>query len=208
MTKEITVIKSWEQVTLTQFNEISRLLDEEKDRTKAAQKVVEYLYDIDPLSIPYTTYIHLLNALNDMLASDIKSCKLTSDMTYHLNGREYTLDTNVAAFSTAQYIDFTNFAKKPLSAIDMLSCVLLPKGHKYLDGYDVDEAKHDIGSMPVALAFGISNFFVNWSRRSITTFLRSLSSMMEKEPRNRAKVEQMKRKVEELDKAMASFLSY
>ena len=202
---KITVIKSWEQITLAQFNEISRILDTTKDRSKAGQKVVEYLYDIDPMAIPYQDYLHLLNALNEMLASDIRSWPLTSNLRYPINGREYVLDTNVAAFTTAQYIDFTNYAKKPLSTIDMLSCVLLPKDHKYLDGYDIDQVKEDIGSLKVSQAFGISNFFVSWSRRSITTFLLSLTSLMMKEPKNKEKVEELQKKVEELDKTLASF---
>ena len=76
--------------------------------------------------------------------------------------------------TTAQYIDFQEYANTGDSAIvEALSCLLIPQGCKYLQGYDVTEVQKAIREeMSTYDAMGLLAFFLSksakWLQRSLT----------------------------------------
>lgn len=201
-----TIIKSWNQITLQQFMTITEMQIAEPDAEKYTRKVIEYLYDIDPLQIPYTDYLTMIRGLNEFFSKPITELKISKNGEYIINDTCYILDINPASFTTAQYIDFTTFAKDgKFNYIDMLSAVLIPKGHIYNDGYDMDKTKSDLGSMPVDSALGIVGFFLKWSKASIKTILRFLTSKKRMKKVDRAKWKALQKEITRLCRVMESF---
>lgn len=200
---ERVIIKDWKQVTLQQFVAMIEIQSHETDPTAAMQKIVELLYRIDPMMMPYTDYLTIVRALNGFFDKPVGAMRVTKNGEYILNGTTYVLSINPAAFSTAQYIDFTNYAKNgKIGYVDMLSAVLIPAGHIYNDGYDMDKAKADIGSMPVDSALGIVNFFSRWSKASIATILRFLTSKRMLKKVDKAKRMEIKKEINRLSQSM------
>ena len=202
---DIKIIKDWKQVTLQQFVAMVEIQGNETDPTKAMEKVTMYLYGIDPMKMPYTDYLAIIRGLNSLFEKPLSEQKITKNGEYILNGTAYVLNINPAAFTTAQYIDFTNFAKNGrIGYVDMLSAVLIPAGHIYNDGYDMDKTKTDIGSMPADLALGIVNFFLKWSKASIATILRFLTSRKRMKKVNKEKQKALRAEIKRLCQLLES----
>ena len=67
---------------------------------------------------------------------------------------------------TGQYIDFKAYAAdKEKYFLQLLSVLLVPKGHRYNEGYDIDELQKALGEMPMTEALAIVAFFLlSWQR--------------------------------------------
>ena len=83
--------------------------------------------------------------------------------------------TDIRKMTTAQYIDFQTFAKASEGRIaELLSCFLLPDGHRYNTGYDIAEVQKAIREfLPVTAGQGLLAFFLKTSQRSMLSTLRS-----------------------------------
>ena len=77
--------------------------------------------------------------------------------------------------TAAQYIDFQTFSRRGISAAPgVLSCMLVPEGRRYADGYDpVDVQKAVAENLPVSDAFALYAFFLRSLRRSMAAILTS-----------------------------------
>ena len=92
-----------------------------------------------------------------------------------VNGNQYEVDALVGHFSTAQYIDFTNYMKDTSNYSYVKKCLsvfFIPKGHKYNDGYDMEAVIKDMGSLPIDIAMSECFFF----SRQFAKFMRIFQS--------------------------------
>ena len=98
---------------------------------------------------------------------------------YTLNGHKYNVTMNMQALTTAQYIDFQQMADKSGEMpAEFLSIILVPEGHKYNDGYAMEEVVSDIENyMSVEDAMGLSAFFLRLLGISIRRSIRKLRRM-------------------------------
>ena len=98
---------------------------------------------------------------------------------YTLNGHKYKVSLNMQALTTGQYLDFQQLADKCREMpAEFLSVLLIPNGHKYNDGYDLEEVVKDIENyMSVEDCMGLSAFFFNLLQISIRRSIRSLKRM-------------------------------
>ena len=99
--------------------------------------------------------------------------------TVTINDTIYTVCHRMDQVTTGQYIDWCTYMGGDKNVIDLYSCFVIPKGHKYGDGYDLDKAKEDIAELPISVAAFISNFW----KTSLHIFLRRSAREMEKEAR-------------------------
>lgn len=72
----------------------------------------------------------------------------------------------------------------------------------------MEKTRQDIGGMPCSNALAISNFFVAWSKRSILTILRFLTSQIRRTKKNKEKVRELKKELETLSNLLESFPSF
>lgn len=119
-----------------------------------------------------------------------------------INGTTYTVCKDMEAISTGQYIDWCTYMSGDKNLTDLYSIMCIPEGHKYGEGYSLDDAKADMADLPLPVVSFISNFW-NASQGS---FLRLLARQMNKEVRKlrrmRLKTEEERQMLEELEKAV------
>lgn len=161
----------WKTLTVNQYEQLNDLYN--LDRSRFTTNAIEVLFGVKKadVSVPLAEYNRLLGELA-FFSTPMPKGKIKN--TYTLNGREYVVDLNLVAFSAVQYQDLMQYAKGDKRLSDMLSCVVVPKGHKYNDGYDLEQAKEDIGSMGVVDGTAITAFFFTYWKAFTRTFRDSL----------------------------------
>lgn len=130
---------------------------------------------------------------------------------YCLNGRTYCLLKNAGEMTTAQYIDYQSIVVEKFEEhiIDLMSIILVPKGHIYNDGYDNEQVMNDISTLSVTEALGIADFFITKYRRLLRqTLLYSKAEMwiaVQKTPKENK--EEIRSKAKEFNKHLDELLS-
>ena len=147
-----------------------------KDENERVYTIMEAVFGEDVLDLPLKDFNEKCKELqflqkeipNDLHVKDIK-----------VNGREYYFDGLLGKITTAQYIDFQNYQKNN-DEQKSFSVFIIPKGHKYNDGYDMDQVFKDILDMPVPILFSASFFFSRQFELFIRIFRRYSIKQMKK----------------------------
>jgi len=180
--------KCWNDITvadLIKIREIDSLqmaTDDEKN-LKVAALLAGIPYD-ELLMIPLDKVRGIMDN-TDFLMQKPQPAKARN--TYTINGKKYKLFKTPSEMTVAQYISFQQiqadgFEKRPL---EMLSLFLIPEGHQYNDGYDMEEVMDDMGNMNICDALGVCCFFMRRCLKSIR-HIKVLSTLMLKVERLKA----------------------
>lgn len=123
--------------------------------------------EIDELSLTeYLTYQDSLKFLDDRF----KEPKPRRE--YILGGTEYTAVERFDKITTGQFISYEEYLKMEDNIIPMLSVCLVPKGHKFGDGYDMDKVREDISRyLSTPDAYALRNFLWLSLRRYVEATL-------------------------------------
>ena len=100
--------------------------------------------------------------------------------TIKINKETYNIDTNLQNFTIAQYIDFQSFYSKRKSNErvlgNILACFIIPKGHKYAEGYDIQELVSTLNNnLDILTANEIMFFF----SQAISNFNKGFSELFQ-----------------------------
>lgn len=145
---------TWNNITYRQLLDIREAANIE-DENERVYAIMEAVFGEDVLDLPLKDFNEKCKELqflqkeipNDLHVKDIK-----------VNGREYYFDGLLGKITTAQYIDFQNYQKNN-DEQKSFSVFIIPKGHKYNDGYDMEQVFNDILDIPVPVLFSASFFF-------------------------------------------------
>ena len=166
---------NWTDITYRQLLDIREAanIKDDNERVYAIMEVVfgESVLDLDLKNFAMKCKeIEFLQKEipNDLHIKDIK-----------VNGREYYFDGLLGNITTAQYIDFQNYQKNN-DEYKTFSVFIIPKGHKYNDGYDMDQVFNDILDIPVPVLFSASFFFSRQFELFIKIFRRYSTKQMKK----------------------------
>lgn len=156
---------TWYDVTLYQFEKLQDLMkiDNEEERLFA---IAELLLGEEVTNLPISEFIIATKQLS-FLSEEIEHKIPPKNL--ELNGRKYTVDCLLGRVSTAQYIDFQNHLKGNDIAVT-LSVFIIPKDHKYNDGYDMLQVIDDIRSIPIPIVNSLSFFFSRQFKESMRIF--------------------------------------
>ena len=168
---------NWSNITLEQYLEIQAI--KEIDSMDVMVELIRILFKIeDPESLPYTEFIKYSQELSFM-SKDIERVPLKD--TYQINGRNYKLENNVMQLTTSQVIDYRNYSKEDNHIAKILSVFLIPEGHKYNDGYDIEQVINDLFDLDIQTVVSILDFFQKcWSvftEVSLTYLMDQLQTM-------------------------------
>ena len=147
-----------------------------EDENERVYAIMEAVFGEDVLNLPLKDFNEKCKELqflqkeipNDLHVKDIK-----------VNGREYYFDGLLGKITTAQYIDFQNYQKNEEEQ-KTFSVFIIPKGHKYNDGYDMEQVFNDILDIPVPVLFSASFFFSRQFELFIKIFRRYSIKQMKK----------------------------
>lgn len=150
--------KQWSDITLKQFAKLKAINEREyDDDTDRLCDILSVVYETDINQVPITTYNAMVNGLGFM-SDDVPTKRVHGH--YNFNDVRYEFCSNVAEITTAQFMDFQNYAMAD-DIRGMVGCVLIPKDHKYNDGYDMSFLDSvDIVTAKAAVSF----FIVCWTR--------------------------------------------
>ena len=165
---------NWADITVAQYLQINDAVNATYDEEGGLQKrLIEIVYEIEDADImTVTDYLKCINSI-----AFIREAPTPSKVrdTYRLGTTDYTFTKDINTITTAQYFDYTQYQKQDtINMIDFISVFLVPTGHKYNDGYDINVVKEDIKTMGICEALGMMDFFSKaWQHftKVSTTFL-------------------------------------
>lgn len=166
----------WNDVTLNQFLKMKEIV-EITDETERMLSLMELFFGEDIVNLPVADFNKKAKEL-EFLSEQVPNNHIVKSAT--INGRKYKIDALLGNISTAQYVDFNNYAKQENNTDKMLSVFFIPEGHKYNDGYDMLQVIKDMGDLPIDIALSECFFFRRQFNKFIQIFQRSLSKTVNK----------------------------
>jgi len=169
------MVDNYDDLTLGKYMEIQAIAKqeglEEIDRQVQILAILSGKYEEEILHLPIGEYRRLV-AKASFLSSP--------EMTYHPIAKKYLVGgfelypvRDFRKLEAGQYVDFQTYApdlEKYL--VEFLSVILVPKGHRYNEGYDVMDVQKAIRQeMSVTDGVSLAGFFLNWCRQSILNSL-------------------------------------
>ena len=165
------IIDNYNRLTLGQYMEIQEISRNEslEDIDKQVQilSILTGVAEDELLHLPIQEYKELV----------VKSGFLNPDnINYHPIAKKYILGKfelipcrDFRKIETCQYIDFQTYAPDlDKCLVEFLSVILVPKGHRYNEGYDILEVQKAIREeMSVSDGVSVAAFFLTWCRKSI-----------------------------------------
>ena len=165
------IIDNYNRLTLGQYMEIQEISRNEslEDIDKQVQilSILTGVAEDELLHLPIQEYKELV----------VKSGFLNPDnINYHPIAKKYILGKfelipcrDFRKIETCQYIDFQTYAPDlDKFLVEFLSVILVPKGHRYNEGYDILEVQKAIREeMSVSDGVSVAAFFLTWCRKSI-----------------------------------------
>lgn len=202
----------WKDLDLKTYRKVYEITSnafttEEDKRLKVAALLGGITYE-QLLEQPLTATTEMVNNIA-FLFERPKPIKIKKE--YVLNGRAYTPFKDFLEIQTNQYIDYQSIIVENFEEhlIDLMSIILIPKGHTYLDGYDKSQQLEDLETLSVAEALGIADFFISKYRKSLKRILlyskAELTVAVMKAPKETRK--ELREKKKELDKNLDELLS-
>ena len=165
------IIDSYNQLPLGKYMEIQEVSRNEslEDIDKQVQilSILTGVAEEEILHLPLPEYKELV----------VKSGFLAPEnINYHPVAKKYILGKfelipcrDFRKIETCQYIDFQTYAPDlDKYLVEFLSVILVPKGHRYNEGYDILEVQQAIREeMSVSDGVSLAGFFLTWCKKSI-----------------------------------------
>lgn len=197
----IKMIDNYRNLPVGKWLEILELSkDENVDALEQQVKTIAILTGLtedEVLDLPIMEYKSLA-AKTKFLEKDYDG-KLQIAKSYGLNGMELIPVKDFNKITTAQYVDYQTFSKEgDMYLVQTLSTLLVPKGKKYNDGYDMDAVQQAIReNLSVADVLSLYAFFLTKWVKSIKDSQTYLDKEIKKIP-NKEMREKLMKQVQEM----------
>lgn len=171
----------WNDLTIGQYERICSIFKEDIDDEEKMIGVVTVVYGItedEVMRQPLTRTREMIASVEGLKTSpdDVRTKKR-----YRLKGKLYNVCLDADKITTAQYIDYQTYSKDlERNIAEVLSVVLIPRGKRYGEGYDVAKLIGDIReSFPLGDALSIAKVFrYRWLKSIRRSLLCSEALMM------------------------------
>lgn len=189
------MIDNYNNLSIGKYIEITRIVRDENlpevDRQVRMLSVLSGRTEDDILNAPITDFAELSRTAR-FLERPPETKPEARDV-YELGDFRLVPLKDVRKMTTAQYIDFQTFGREAdKNIVEMLSCLLVPEGMRYNDGYDVVEVQAAIRErMDCVSALGVYAFFfesLRTSMRGILTSCRRAARKAEMAPETRKRL--------------------
>ena len=197
----IKIIDNYRNLSVGKWLEILELSkDENVDALEQQVKTISILTGLtedEVLDLPIVEYRELASKTK-FLEKEYDG-KLQIAKSYGLNDMELIPVKDFNKITTAQYVDYQTFSKEgDMYLVQTLSTLLVPKGKKYNDGYDMDAVQQAIrDNLSVADVLSLSAFFLTKWVKSIKDSQTYLDKEIKKIP-NKLMREKLMKQVQEM----------
>lgn len=201
------MIDNYNDLTVGKYQEIRVLLNGEVvDEYSTNIQLVSILSDMtedEVLSLELTQYKALNQKLSFLLQEPPK--RMIANV-YKIGGYELETMLAIDKMSVAQYVDYQTFVKDvDKYLVEMLSIFLIPKGHKYNEGYDIIEVQKAIrDNLSIVDAMSLSAFFLLWYQsltKATVTYLTKKMKKLKKKMKNPMEIQKMEEVIANLENA-------
>lgn len=192
----IKIIDNYRNLPVGKWLEILELSkDENVDALEQQVKTIAILTGLtedEVLDLPIMEYKSLASKTK-FLEKEYEG-KLQIAKSYGLNGMELIPVKDFNKITTAQYVDYQTFSKEgDMYLVQTLSTLLVPKGKKYNDGYDMDAVQEAIReNLSVADVLSLYAFFLTKWVKSIKDSQTYLDKEIKKIPNKEMREKLMK----------------
>lgn len=176
MKEDIKIIDNFKELLLGDYMDILAVSnDEHIDELDKQVKIISILTGKDEefiLELPIATYQRLSGKLGFLYGDLPTATRLAS--VYKIGKFELVPVTDMRKVITSQYIDFQSLHQAGFEShfVEILSCILIPKGKKYCQDYDILEVQNAIRSgLSVFDAASMYAFFLVSCKASIKDML-------------------------------------
>lgn len=194
------IIDSFSKLTLGKYEEILAIANddalEDIDKTIGILSVLTGATEDEISHLPIAEFTMLSAKSKFLQATDFKAGRMARK--YKIADWELIPVSDYRKLETAQYIDFKTYASEMEGhMVELISVILVPKGHRYNEGYDIIELQKAIReNMSVTDGATIVGFFFVWSQRLMADSLRYCRREAER-IKDREKREKVLKMVEE-----------
>lgn len=199
------IIDSYNKLTLGKYMEIQEVSRNEslEDIDKQVQilSILTGVAEEEILHLPIQDYKELV-AKSGFLDPE--------NINYHPVAKKYLLGKfelipcrDFRKIETCQYIDFQTYAPDlDKYLVEFLSVILVPKGHRYNEGYDILEVQKAIrDEMSVSDGVSLAGFFLTWCKKSIKASL-NYSKQEAMRIKDKTKREEIMGKIQEQERLL------
>ena len=189
----MTIIDNYRNLPVGKYLEICDLArDENVDPLTQQVKTISILTGLtedEVLALPIMEYKEFAGKTK-FLEKDYDG-KLQIAKSYGLNGMELIPVKDITKINVAQYVDFQTFSKEgDKYIVESLSTLLIPKGKKYNEGYEISDIHKAIReNLSVADVLSLSAFFLKMWVKSIKDFqifsIKEIQKIPDKEKRDK-----------------------
>lgn len=168
---------NWKQITLHQWKQLEEISNKEyEDDILKTADIISVVFGIDdPMELTPSQFNAFVSELN-FLTESIPETKLCN--TYTINGTKYNFDGNCFSMTMSQLMDWRSFSTaEHIDYGNCLSVFLVPEGHKYNDGYDMEKTLEDIDLLPITDVMKIYSFW----QAGFVLFTETLTSYFNKQ---------------------------
>ena len=132
----------WKDINIKQFKNINKILkDENLTDVEKNLELIAYVFNLDEDDLydmdlgTIHKYTNELEFINEFKPDYTKEPKIK-----HIGDYEVGVDYHLSKFTVAQYIDFmAEINSNEPDIARLCATILIPKGHKYNDGYNLEE---------------------------------------------------------------------
>ena len=175
--EDIKIIQSYRELPIGDYQDILALCkDESLEELDRQVKILSILTKMDEdtlLNLPIQEF-KVLTSRMGFLEKDLPTKVTRLEKSYKIGKFELVPVTDMRKVITAQYIDFQSFHQAGFEDhfVEILSCLLVPKGKKYNQDYDIIEVQDAIRKdLNVHDAASLYAFFIFSCRESIKDML-------------------------------------
>lgn len=196
---------TWNDITLRKWTEIESIYKKKyEDEILQTADIISVVFDIEnPMELSPAEFSKYVEQLS-FLTKPIPEKKLCNS--YTINGTLYNFKGNIMEVSMGQLMDWRQFStKEPIDYAECLSVFIIPNGHKYNDGYDMDKTLNDIKSLPIGDVLKLWNFFLAAQVLFTETLIDYFKRLLKKTNLPKEKIQEIKQKLYQLNEITTTF---
>lgn len=203
--RDMDIIDNYNKLTIGRYMEIQAISKDESleeiDKQVQILSVLTGEAEEELLHLPITEYKELVARSAFLNPENINYHPVAKK--YIVGGFELFPVRDFRKLEACQYIDFQTYAPDlDNHLVEFLSVILVPKEHRYNEGYDILDVQKAIREeMSVSDGISVAAFFLTWCRKSIQDSL-NYSKREAMGIKDKTKREEILRKIQEQERLL------
>lgn len=206
----IKIKNNWDEITWKEYEQIEQILSADIPNDFKTVHLVSILTGLPVNQIENMQVTEFQKLLPHLEFLETEPETHYHNFEYTINDREYVFKGKLEDITTAMYIDYSTYMKEEdKDVVKLLSVFLIPKGHDYNDGYDMEQVQSDIGDMCWLDVRATAFFF----KIQLAAYMLILKSSLQKtlkktmKGKTRAEKKEIKKQIKELETSFNNSVS-